>query len=161
MLMYLFLSLLLIVAYDLTMLLLQRPLIPESMQWLFIQAEHQTFLLWIALVITAPLFEEFLFRGILFHKLQQSAVGPFASIILIAFLWAVIHIQYDIVDMIGVFIAGIWLGILRYKTATLWVPIIIHMVWNAIASLQTELLVRNIWPSFLVLTQDFTILDGV
>jgi membrane protease YdiL (CAAX protease family) len=52
-------------------------------------------LFWIAVVIFAPAFEEFLFRGFSFIGLQKSRLGSAGATILTALVWAVLHIQYN------------------------------------------------------------------
>ena len=52
-------------------------------------------LLWLALVVGAPLFEETFFRGFLFKGLAASRLGTIGAIVLTAALWASIHLQYD------------------------------------------------------------------
>ena len=64
-------------------------------------------LLWIAATICAPLVEEFFFCGFLFAEIRDYRI----AILVCSFLWAAIHLQYDIVEMTIIFIGGIFLGI--------------------------------------------------
>ena len=90
-------------------------------------------LFWIAAVVFAPVFEECFFRGFLFTGLRSSAIGVIGTIVLTALVWAVLHIQYSIYGMATILVLGIFLGIVRWKTNSLWGPLIIHAGWNLLA----------------------------
>ncbi len=96
-------------------------------------------LFWIATVIFAPAFEETFFRGFLFVGLKQSRIGSGGTIIVTALTWAMLHIQYDIYGMAFILILGIFLGIARLRTGSLWSPLMIHSFWNLIATAFTAL----------------------
>lgn len=88
-------------------------------------------LLWIAVVIFAPIFEESFFRGFLFVGLKQSALGPTGTIILTALIFAALHgLQYNLYGIATVFILGLIFGIVRLKSGSLWSTILLHSVWN-------------------------------
>jgi len=87
-------------------------------------------LLVVAVAIFAPAFEESFFRGFLFVGLRQSPIGDTGTIALTAALWAMFHIQYGIFGILLIFSLGIVLGFVRWKTESLWAPIIIHSLWN-------------------------------
>ena len=93
-------------------------------------------LLWLALIIFAPAFEEVLFRGFLFAGFLQSRIGIIGTVILTSLLWTIIHIQYDIYGMAQIFFMGIILGIMRYKTGSLWSPILMHSFGNLVCGLR-------------------------
>jgi len=101
-------------------------------------------LLWIAVVLFAPLFEESFFRGFLFVGLARSVIGPIGAIILTAFLWSVLHIQYNWFGMMVIFILGIVLGIVRLKTKTLWGSITVHAFWNLLTMIGTVLYANGV-----------------
>lgn len=102
-------------------------------------------LLWIATVIFAPLFEEAFFRGFLFAGLSRSFLGPVVTIFLTAAVFASLHaLQYDAIGVITVFILGLFLGIVRYKSGTLWSTILLHAVWNLAGMIGTALYVNGI-----------------
>ncbi|NJN23147.1 MAG: CPBP family intramembrane metalloprotease [Acaryochloridaceae cyanobacterium RL_2_7] len=52
--------------------------------------------LFLAIVIMAPLFEEFLFRGFMFKGMENSWLGILGTILVTSFIWAIIHVQYDL-----------------------------------------------------------------
>jgi membrane protease YdiL (CAAX protease family) len=93
-------------------------------------------MLWIATVICAPIFEESLFRGFLFIGLQNSKVGTAGTIILTALPWALLHVQYDFVQIGMIFFLGILLGIARATTRSIWSPLVIHSLNNLLAMVE-------------------------
>jgi membrane protease YdiL (CAAX protease family) len=96
-------------------------------------------MLWIAAVICAPVFEESLFRGFLFTGLQNSKVGTVGTIFLTALPWALLHIQYDLIQIGMIFFLGILLGIARTTTRSIWSPLIIHSLNNLLAMVELYL----------------------
>jgi membrane protease YdiL (CAAX protease family) len=96
-------------------------------------------LLWLAVVVFAPLFEECFFRGFLFVGLQRSALGAAGAILITALFWAVLHTQYSLYGIVTIFVLGIVFGIVRLYTKSLWSTLFLHAVWNFIALLGTAL----------------------
>jgi len=90
-------------------------------------------LLWIAFIIFAPAFEEVFFRGFLFVGWLRSRLGSIGTIAITSALWALLHIQYNVYGMVQILIIGIVLGITRYKTGSLWSPLLMHFVLNLAA----------------------------
>ena len=91
-------------------------------------------LLWIAVIIFAPLFEEALFRGFLFEGLRQSWWGIYGAVMLTAFGWAILHgFQYGLGGIVYIFFLGIVMGIVRWKTKSIWTTFTMHAVVNLLA----------------------------
>ena len=128
------------IATDGIMLLVGRAIVPEFMTNIYRTATNLP-LFWIALVIAAPLFEEFLFRGFLFSGWLNTRLRATGTILLTSALWTLIHVQYDVVQLLVVFVYGIVLGLARYRTGSLIAPLVIHGAINMIALLQVTLLV--------------------
>lgn len=97
-------------------------------------------LLWAALVVFAPAFEETLFRGFLFEGFRRSRLGIAGTIILTALLWSGLHIQYGVYQIGTIFVLGLVLGLVKYRTNSLWGPLIIHALWNLAAVVQLAIL---------------------
>ena len=116
---------------------LDRPT-PEFMTRLYSSTKNLP-LLWIAVGISAPIFEEILFRGFFFEGLRHSAFGTTGAILLTSATWAIIHMQYGWFEIISIFFIGILLAIAKLKTKSLYVPIAMHMLMNLTASLGMEL----------------------
>lgn len=122
--------------------ILERPLVPDFIVTAYSTAEH-VWLLWIGVVIAAPIFEEILFRGFLQKGITQSHFGVTGGILAPALLWTAIHLQYDLYDLTWVFIFGVLLGVARWRTGSLAVPLAMHMMMNLIALIVTAALVAQ------------------
>jgi membrane protease YdiL (CAAX protease family) len=101
-------------------------------------------LLWFAIVVFAPLFEELFIRGFLFIGFARSRLGPAGAVILTTLVWALLHIQYGLYEIIIICILGIILGIVRHRTGSLWAPIIIHSLNNLVAMILLHLTVGGV-----------------
>ena len=51
--------------------------------------------LWLAVVVMTPIGEESLFRGFLFRGWLRAPRDAWPIIVVTAFLWAIVHVQYD------------------------------------------------------------------
>jgi len=89
------------------------------------------FLLVLLLVAAAPLFEEFLFRGILFSSLRGS-MGAAVAIVTSALIFAVAH---PLLSVPPVFVMGILAAAGFARTGILLTPFLIHAVYNAVVLL--------------------------
>jgi len=132
-----------IILSDSLSLILGRPLNPEFMVDAYSTSVWPA-LLWVAVVIFAPAFEETLFRGFLFTGFRQSRVGITGTIVLTALIWAVIHMQYGVYEIATIFVLGIVLGIARFKTGSLWSPLIIHAFGNLIATFEVAININSL-----------------
>ncbi len=136
-LLFLGLMILIMVAMESVNIWLDRP-IPEFMTEVYSSTQNLP-LLWIAVAVAAPFFEEFLFRGFLLEGLSRSKLGVTGAIILTSASWAIIHMQYGWFEIISIFIIGIVLCIAKIKSKSLYVPIAMHMLMNLVASIGMEL----------------------
>jgi len=128
-----------IVLSDLITTLLGRPIVPDFMSAVYATASP-VWILWLALIVAAPLFEETFFRGFLFRGLESSFMGPIGSILLTAGLWAVIHIQYDAYGVATIFFFGLLLGAARVLTGSLLVPLGLHAGASLVATIEAAIL---------------------
>lgn len=90
---------------------------------------HKVLLL-IAVVIIAPLIEELIFRGFLHKRFAGTFLGIHGAIFITAFIWAIIHIQYEAVYVFVIFFMGIIFGYARVITSSLYIPMMMHGVMN-------------------------------
>jgi len=90
---------------------------------------------YIALVVMGPIFEEVLFRGFLFEGIRRSRLGSIGSVLITSLLWTIIHTQYDAYFMSVLFALGILLGMARLKTGSVYLTILLHSVNNLLAIL--------------------------
>jgi membrane protease YdiL (CAAX protease family) len=127
-------------AFDLLALALGRPIVPPFMREAYASAQP-VWLIWVALIVAAPLFEEVFFRGFLFRGLAASALGARATVVATALVWAVIHVQYDALDIALVFAMGLLFGAARLRSGSLLAPLALHAAANLAATVETALLV--------------------
>lgn len=128
-------ALLFAIAWDSLTYMLDKPVIPEFM---LIAYETAYFLplLWIALIVAAPLSEELFFRGFLFEGIRYTRLGPVGAVLLTSLLWAVIHLQYSLYEVSTVFVLGLMLGVARLKTRSIYTAIAMHSLVNLLATVE-------------------------
>lgn len=79
-------------------------------------------------VLASPLFEEFIFHGLVFRGLRRST-GPLLAVLGSAGIFAVVHPPFSVIP---VFVLGAFAAMSFERTRLLWAPIATHMVYNAI-----------------------------
>jgi len=126
---------LMIICSDALSVFLGHPVVPDVMLDMYRTAYIEP-LFFFAIIIMAPLNEELLFRGLLFKGLANSKVGTTGAILISSLCWAIIHTQYDLYGISSIFVAGLLLGFARHKTQSIYLPIVLHMAMNIIASIQ-------------------------
>jgi uncharacterized protein len=94
-----------------------------------------------AIVVAAPLTEEIAFRGFLYRGWAASRLGPAASIVLTSAIWAAMHLQYENFFLVQIFGLGLVFGWLRWRSGSTLLTILLHVVVNFIALLQTAVVV--------------------
>ena len=95
-----------------------------------LSSSNNILLLFYGIGIAQPIFEELLFRGLLFKGLNER-LGGSLTIIVTSILFVIPHIQYDFSILILVlFPNALILGLCRLKTKSLTIPIILHCVNN-------------------------------
>lgn len=127
--------------FDTLTYLLGRSVVPEFMLGAY-KSAYFTPLLWFALVIAAPLTEEILFRGFLFKGIEHSRMGPVGAVIISALAWSVIHLQYDAYGLSGIFAGGLLLGFARFKSKSIYPPIVMHALQNILATVEVVICLR-------------------
>jgi CAAX protease family protein len=100
-------------------------------------------LLWIALVVAAPLIEELFFRGFLFEGLRDSWMGSTGAVLVTSIAWAAIHVQYEMFHIVLIGTLGVLLGIAKVKTRSLYIPIAMHSMNNLLATVETSISLNN------------------
>ena len=91
-----------------------------------------------------PAFEEAFFRGFLFVGLQRSRIGAVGTVIFTSLVWASLHLQYNISGMATIVMLGLVLGVVRFRTRSLWSTILFHSLWNFMALLGTAISLRGV-----------------
>jgi membrane protease YdiL (CAAX protease family) len=131
-----------VAASDLTSLAFGRPVVAEFMVQAYSSAPP--ILIVLAIVFAAPLFEETFFRGFLMSALEARGLSAVAGALVSAALWAVIHLQYDLYNIAAIFLTGLLLAAARVKTGSIVPCLAMHMLGNAIATVETALVAEGI-----------------
>ena len=102
------------------------------------QADGALWLLVIAFSVAAPVTEELMVRGFLYRGWSESFLGPPGAILLSSLVWTAMHAQYyDWFLFSEVMSIGLVLGIMRWRSNSTWLTIIMHGLNNFAATLQT------------------------
>ena len=86
--------------------------------------------LWLLLlaVVAAPIFEEFIFRGLIFGGLRRT-LGPAISVLASAAIFALVHPPFSVIPVFGL---GVATALIYDRSRLLVGPIAAHAVYNAI-----------------------------
>lgn len=133
----------LILTFNLIMIFIGRDIVPEFQVEAYRSAKTAGWLvtLLFAIVIVAPVGEEIAFRGFLYRGLVRQGNERLA-ILVIALAWALLHIQYDLLGMVQIFAAGLVLGWFRWATGSTLLTIVMHVLINAEAMVETAIKVE-------------------
>ena len=85
----------------------------------------------LVLAIVPAIGEELLFRGYLQQTFTKWLGKPHVAIIITAFLFSAIHMQFQ--GFLPRFVLGLVLGYFFYWSSSLWLPIVAHFINNAMA----------------------------
>ncbi|GLB51643.1 hypothetical protein NBRC110019_06820 [Neptunitalea chrysea] len=87
----------------------------------------------LTMAITSAIFEEILFRGVLFRVVEEK-LGSYIALVISAFVFGLLHMMNPNSSLnAGISIAieaGFLLGVAYMYTRNLWFPIAIHFAWN-------------------------------
>lgn len=131
-------------AFDLLSRLLDRPPLPEFMVEVYRTALVLP-LLWLAVVVAAPLFEETLFRGFMLPGLASARrLGAAGAALVSALLFALLHVgQYDLFDLSFVVSLGVFFAAARLATGSLPLAVWLHLLNNLVSTVQMEWMLRG------------------
>ena len=102
-------------------------------------------LLWLSMVVVAPVTEELFFRGFLHRGWAPSWLGVSGTIVVTSALWSVLHQQYNALGILFIFVMGLIFGWLRQRSGSTTLPIVLHTLNNLLA---TSLVAINVeWLS--------------
>src|SRR5262245_24409945 len=92
-------------------------------------------LYWLVLVGTVPVAQEIVFRGFVQRGWSASSLGGFGAAVLIAFAWAVVQPGHNVPMMFTVFCLGLICGVMRWRSGSTVLAIMMHMAWNGATGL--------------------------
>lgn len=127
-------SIALVLVFDAARFVLTGSVVPALWQNTYRSAESIP-LLALALCVVAPLFEESLFRGLLHRGLVSSKLGEIGTIAIISILFALAHRPTDLLSALEPLLSGVLLGLLRQRTGSTLICVVVH----AVGSLQAIL----------------------
>ena len=87
----------------------------------------------LAVGVLGPIAEELLFRGFLFSRLLRTRLGVIGTVVVLAAVWAAMHVDYSAGVIALLFVAGVLLGTARFRTKSVIVPVLMHITWNLYA----------------------------
>jgi membrane protease YdiL (CAAX protease family) len=102
------------------------------------RAAGDLLMLWLAVSVIAPVVEEVTFRGFLYRG-WAGPLGPAGAVVATALLWALLHVQYDAFDIVQIFVFGLALGYIRWRSGSTLLTILLHMLNNVIATIETAI----------------------
>ncbi len=94
------------------------------------QAEGTLPWLWLAIIVAAPVGEELLFRGFMFRGIVHEPRDALPGILVIALIWSMLHVQYDWFGTAQIFLIGVLFGLVRWRTGSTTLVILLHMLLN-------------------------------
>lgn len=86
----------------------------------------------VAVGLLGPAAEEILFRGFLLHRLR-TMLDVRRAVVITAVAWAALHLDYSLAIIVMLVGSGLLLGAARVHTRSVWVPVVMHMIWNLFA----------------------------
>ena len=108
------------------------------------QSVSSVWLLIFAMVIVAPIYEELIFRGILWSAIAEQFISPpdteyrgaiIASLVT-SLIFAVIHLQYGIYEISTIVVLALLFCYARIKSGSLILPMLLHIINNGAAMWQ-------------------------
>ncbi len=130
----------LVAAQDTLTWLIDEDIVPPFMAEVYRTAGFLPLLVF-ALVVAAPVAEETFFRGLMYTGLAASRAGHLGAVLITSAVWALIHVQYDWYGIGCIFVGGLFLGLVRWRTGSATLTIVLHAVSNAIATAEVVVVV--------------------
>ena len=108
------------------------------------QSVSSVWLLIFAMVIVAPIYEELIFRGILWSAIAEQFTSPpdteyrgaIVASLVTSLIFAIIHLQYGIYEISTIVVLALLFCYARIKSGSLILPILLHIINNGAAMWQ-------------------------
>ena len=100
------------------------------------QSVSSVALLVIAVAVVAPLYEELVFRGLLWTAIAEQfdrTRGAVIASLVTSFIFAIIHLQYGIYEMSTIVVLALIFCYARFKSGSLLLPMLLHIINNSAA----------------------------
>jgi len=105
--------------------------------YLAARASQSLPLLWLTFAAVGPAGEEIMFRGFLYRGWVRSERGVLPALAVISALWTAMHIQYDWFGLAQVFLMGLLLGLVRWRSGSTTLTMLMHGLNNLWTMLET------------------------
>jgi membrane protease YdiL (CAAX protease family) len=134
----------LVIVSDLALYLSGRDLVTPFQTQSYASAAAEGWLpaLLAAAILIAPAGEEIMFRGFIFRGWARSDRALWPAIVMISLLWAALHIQYDWTGVLQIFVIGLFLGWMRWRSGSTLLTFFLHALFNVEGTLETA---AQIW----------------
>ncbi|HRH69119.1 MAG TPA: type II CAAX endopeptidase family protein [Flavobacteriales bacterium] len=99
------------------------------MERLLTSSLDSTYVTIIAIGVLVPLFEELIFRGLMFSKLEAE-FNSNVAVVVTSVLFLLVHLQYSVLVLLVMLPLALILGMVRYRTGSVWPSFIIHSLNN-------------------------------
>jgi hypothetical protein len=83
----------------------------------------------LAIGLAAPILEEVIFRGIVLRRFLGTSMNVYIAVFLQAFIFGAVHL--NVVQGIYAFLIGFVYGLIYLWSKSVWIPIIIHVLFNS------------------------------
>lgn len=108
------------------------------------QSVSSVWLLIFAMVIVAPIYEELIFRGLLWSAIAEQFTassdtehrGAMVASLVTSLIFAVIHLQYGLYEISTIVVLALLFCYARIKSGSLILPILLHIINNGAAMWQ-------------------------
>ena len=105
---------------------------PENRLMGALMARGSAVLLVLSMVVLAPLVEELVCRDLLFGALARTRLRALGAWLVSSVCFAMVHGQYDRFELLPVFLIGLILGWIRWRTGSVLTTVVIHASWNGL-----------------------------
>ena len=92
-------------------------------------------LLLFVVVVVAPVSEEFVFRGFMFTTLVKTRLKFLGAAMVTSATWTALHYAYTWQILVVLFVFGILLAFVVWRTGSVWTGVIVHGLNNLISSI--------------------------
>ena len=108
------------------------------------QSVSSVWLLIFAMVIVAPIYEELIFRGLLWSAIAEQFTSPpdtehrgaMVASLVTSLIFAVIHLQYGLYEISTIVVLALLFCYARIKSGSLILPMLLHIINNGVAMWQ-------------------------
>ena len=111
----------------------------QGLDLLKLVAKQGGIIQWIVLLLVvaviAPISEEFAFRGFMFTTLVKTPLGLLGAAVVTSAAWTSLHYSYTWQILLVLFIFGILLAYVVWRTGSIWTGVIVHGLNNFISAM--------------------------